>query len=324
MNMHPVELTHTIGFMVAPQFSMISLASAIEVLRLANHVTGREVFAWKVFSSDGGDIPASNGIQISADASFADAERVPEIIICTPMHVEKTILQALIARVRKLSAQGSTIGSVCSGTYVLARAGLLDGYRCAIHWEHYDAFREEFPEIAVTQNLFEVDRSRFTCAGGTAAADMMLTIVAQRLGTDVASAVTDELIHHRMREADERQRMELRARVGVAHPKLLTVISEMESRIEQPLTCAHLAKIVGLSPRQLERLFQRYLDATPTRYYLALRLQRARHLLRQTSMPILSVGLACGFVSASHFSKCYSEHFKRTPSEERKRMKVAA
>ena len=117
MNMHPVELTHTIGFMVAPQFSMISLASAIEVLRLANHVTGREVFAWKVFSSDGGDIPASNGIQISADASFADAERVPEIIICTPMHVEKTILQALIGRVRKLSAQGSTIGSVCSGTY---------------------------------------------------------------------------------------------------------------------------------------------------------------------------------------------------------------
>ncbi|MEO1197750.1 MAG: GlxA family transcriptional regulator [Pseudomonadota bacterium] len=321
---HPVETRHTIGFMLAPNFSMISVASAIEVLRLANHVTARDIFDWKVFSLDGADVPASNGIRISCDGPFSAAEPMPEIVLCTPLHVDRAYLQTMISRVRTLAARGAAVGSVCSGTYVLARAGLLDGYRCAIHWEHYDAFREEFPEIEVTQNLFEVDRNRFTCAGGTAAADMMLTKVTDRLGSEVAAAVTDELIHHRMRDADERQRMELRSRVGVAHPKLLSVIGEMENRIERPLTCSHLARLVHLSPRQLERLFQRYLNSTPTRYYLTLRLNRARHLLRQTSMPILSVGLACGFVSASHFSKCYSEHFKRTPSEERKKVIVAA
>ncbi len=324
MNMYPGDTRHTIGFMLAPDFSMISVASAIEVLRLANHVAAQDVFNWRVFSLDGSDVRASNGIMISADGPFSAAEPMPEVVVCTPLHVDKAYLQAMIGRVRKLASRGAAVGSVCSGTYVLARAGLLDGYRCAIHWEHYDAFREEYPEIEVTQNLFEVDRSRFTCAGGTAAADMMLTKVSQRLGGEVAAAVTDELIHHRMRDSDERQRMELRARVGVAHPKLLNVIAEMESRIERPLTCSHLARLVNLSPRQLERLFQRYLNTTPTRYYLTLRLNRARHLLRQTSMPILSVGLACGFVSASHFSKCYSEHFKRTPSEERKKVVVAA
>ena len=201
---------------------------------------------------------------------------------------------------------------------MLARAGLLNGHRCTIHWENFDSFREEFPDLAVTQELFEIDRTRFTCAGGTAAIDMMLSLISRQRGQDVASSVTDQLIHHRMRDAHERQRMELRARLGVAHPKLIQVVGEMERCIEQPLSCADLAEGVGLSTRQLERLFRKYLGQAPTRYYLGLRLERARHLLLQTTMPILSIGLACGFVSASHFSKCYSEHFSRTPSQERR------
>ena len=143
-------------------------------------------------------------------------------------------------------------------------------------------------------------------------------MIARHKGQEVAARVTDQLIHHRMRDAHERQRMELRARLGVAHPKLIGVVGEMERCIEQPLSCADLAAGVGLSTRQLERLFSRYIGQAPTRYYLGLRLERARHLLLQTSMPVLSVGLACGFVSASHFSKCYSEHFARTPSQERR------
>jgi AraC family transcriptional regulator, glycine betaine-responsive activator len=146
----------------------------------------------------------------------------------------------------------------------------------------------------------------------------MLHVIAARCDARVAALVTDELIHHRIREPNERQRMELRSRLGVAHPKLLAVAAEMERRLERPASCSQLAKAVSLSPRQLERLFQKYLDTTPTRHYLTVRLERARHLLLQTSLPILSVGIACGFVSASHFSKCYSEHFRRTPSEERK------
>lgn len=323
MNMRPdIGATHTVGFLLTPNFSMIAFTSAVEVLRLANYVTGTKSFAWRLYSPDGLPIAASNGIPLAVDGSYVDVGPMPEIIVCSGIDVQKYDHSVLISKLRKLAFYGVSIGAVCTGGYILAKAGLLEDHRCAIHWENFDSFREEFPQIEATQELFEIDRGRFTCAGGTAAIDMMLALVAAKKGAVIAALITDELIHHRMRDGHERQRMELRARLGVSHPKLLAVIAEMDKRLERPVSCAQLAKIVQLSPRQLERLFQRYLDTTPTRYYLELRLNRARQLLRQTSMPILSIGLACGFVSASHFSKCYSEHFNQTPSEERKSMRV--
>ena len=308
----------TLAFMMVPCFSMIAFASAVEPLRLANRALGRPVYRWRVLSADGQAVEASNGIKLPADGTYEDTAGISAAVVCAGVDVQTFETRDLIARLRALSSRGVPLGAVCTGPYVLARAGLLDGHRCTIHWENFDSFREEFPDLSVTEELFEVDRTRFTCAGGTAAIDMMLSVIARQRGQEVASSVTDQLIHHRMRDAHERQRMELRARLGVAHPKLIQVVGEMERCIEQPLSCADLADGVGLSTRQLERLFRKYLGQAPTRYYLGLRLDRARHLLLQTSMPILSIGLACGFVSASHFSKCYSEHFSRTPSQERR------
>jgi transcriptional regulator GlxA family with amidase domain len=202
---------------------------------------------------------------------------------------------------------------------VLAKAGLLDGYQSTIHWENHSGLVSEFPHLDVSQELFEIDRNRLTCAGGTAAVDMMLSVIMKDHGPDIASRVTDQLIHHRIREAGERQRMDLRARLGVAHPKLLSVVALMEKSIEEPLSCTELAEQAGFSTRQLERLFCKYLGHSPTKHYLSIRLEHARYLLQQTSMPILSVAMACGFVSASHFSKSYNEHFGRTPSTERRK-----
>jgi transcriptional regulator GlxA family with amidase domain len=309
--------THTIGFLLTPEFSMIAFTSSLEPLRLANRVSGQNLFAWRIYSPDGAPVMASNGVRVEVNGSFADVGPMPEIIVCAGVDVHRHDHTALMARLRRLSFYGVSLGAVCTGTYILAKAGLLDGFRCTIHWENYNAFREEFPEIEVTQELFEIDRNRFTCAGGTAAIDMMLSLISEKKGSEIAALVTDELIHHRMREANERQRMELRARLGVANTKILTVAELMERHLEEPLSCSALAKRAGLSPRQLERLFRKYVGETPTRYYLGLRLDRARQLLLQTSMPILAVGLACGFVSASHFSSSYSQYFGRTPSEER-------
>ena len=308
----------TLAFMMVPCFSMIAFASAIEPLRLANRALDRRAYAWKILSADGRPAEASNGIALPADGTYDDLTGVSVAVVCAGVDVQTFDTRDLIAKLRNLSSRGIPLGAICTGPYVQARAGLLNGHRCTIHWENFDSFREEFPDLAVTQELFEIDRTRFTCAGGTAAIDMMLSLISRQRGQDVASSVTDQLIHHRMRDAHERQRMELRARLGVAHPKLIQVVGEMERCIEQPLSCADLAEGVGLSTRQLERLFRKYLGQAPTRYYLGLRLERARHLLLQTTMPILSIGLACGFVSASHFSKCYSEHFSRTPSQERR------
>ncbi len=297
---------------------MIAFASALEPLRLANRAMNTRVYRWRVLTGDGQPVTASNGIPVAADGSYGDTAGASAAIVCSGVDVQSFDHRDMTAKLRALATRGIPLGALCTGSYVLARAGLLDGHRCTIHWENFNSFREEFPDLSVTQELFEIDRARFTCAGGTAAIDMMLSVIAQQKGQDIAAQVTDQLIHHRMRDAHERQRMELRARLGVAHPKLIGVVAAMERRIEQPLSCADLAEGVGLSTRQLERLFRRYIGQAPTRYYLGLRLERARHLLLQTSMPVLSIGLACGFVSASHFSKCYSEHFHRTPSQERR------
>jgi AraC family transcriptional regulator, glycine betaine-responsive activator len=309
--------TVTLGLILIHEFSMIAFTSLVEPLRLANYVCGQRLYDWRLYSIDGAPVQASNGMRIEVNGSIADIGPMPNVVVCAGVDVQKQELGGLIAKLRRLAFYGVPLGAVCTGAHILAKANLLDGHRCTIHWENQQAFREEFPDLEVTDELYEIDRSRFTCAGGTAAIDMTLTMIAKRHGQEIATAVTDELIHHRVRAPNERQRMELRSRLGVANPKVLAIVAMMEKTLEEPLSCTELAEEAELSPRQLERLFQRYLGETPTRYYLGLRLERARTLLMQTSLPILSVGLACGFVSASHFSKCYHEHFGRTPSEER-------
>lgn len=312
------EALHRIGFFLVPDFSFIAFSSAVEPLRLANKVANSELYGWKCYSFDGEPVAASNGVVVQVDGSYADVEVLPTVIVCGGWDIHTQHNPKLVSQLRRLSSHGASLGAVCTGSRVLAKAGLLDGYRCTIHWENIDGFAEEFPDIDVTDELFEIDRNRFTCAGGTAALDMMLYIIAQQYGHDTAALTADLLIHHRIRDGHEHQRMALRSRLGVSHPKLLAVISHMEETLEEPVSCAQLARNVGLSTRQLERLFRKYLNYAPTRYYLELRLSRSRFLLLQTSMPILDVALACGFVSASHFSKCYREYFNRTPSEERR------
>lgn len=311
-------VTRRIGFVLVPQFSMIAYASAIEALRHANYVSDRAIYKYETFSIDGQPVVASNGVVLQAECSVKDVEKLDIVFVCSGLDVQKNSDLGVVKHLRRLATHGSHVGAICTGAFILAQAGLLDGYRCTIHWENLSSFGEQFPEIEVIAELYEVDRTRYTCAGGTAALDLMLHLITNHAGHEVAAAVADQLIHHRIREGSEGQRMALRARLGVSHPKLLSVISSMEENLEYPVNCSELAQTVGLSTRQLERLFRKYLDQAPTRYYLKLRLDRARYLLLQTSMPILDVALACGFVSASHFSKCYREYFKRTPSEERR------
>ncbi|MGI9476334.1 MAG: GlxA family transcriptional regulator [Hyphomicrobiaceae bacterium] len=307
-----------IGFFLVPSFSLIAFTSAIETLRAANHCAEQELFRWSLFSPDGQPVTASNGVRVSADGTYRDADKLAAFVVCAGVDVQHHDHRDLIATVRRLSSFGSGVGAVCTGTYVLAKAGLIDNHRCTIHWENLASLVQDFPDLDVSQDLFEIDRNRFTSAGGTAATDMMLSILASDYNPDLAAHATDLLVYHRIREGTERQRMDLRNRLGVSHPKLLAVIQRMEETVENPMTCAELARQAGVSSRQLERLFSKYLGHSPTRHYLSVRLERARFLLLQTSMPILSVAMACGFVSASHFSKSYSEHFGCTPSTERR------
>ncbi|MGB0410971.1 MAG: GlxA family transcriptional regulator [Pikeienuella sp.] len=304
-------------FLLVERFSMIAFASAIEPLRVANRMAQSRLFSWRIVTPDGGPVTCSNGTRIMADGGMDEVDKDSMIMLCSGLDVGKTATGPVMSWLRKQSRRGVALGALCTGTFVLAKAGLLDNHRCTIHWENRESFREDFPEIELTNHIFERDGARWTCSGGTASADMMLHAINEMHGRDLTSLVVDQLVLTPIRSDDDEQRLSVPARVGVRHPKLTNVIHMMEENIEEPISPSDLAKDVGMSTRQLERLFRRYLNRSPKRYYMGLRLQRARNLLLQTDMTVINVALACGFTSPSHFSKCYRNHFGRTPYRER-------
>ena len=233
------------------------------------------------------------------------------------LKVKQAITRPVLTWLRREARRGLPVGALCTGAQVIAEAGLLDGRRCTIHWENRDSFEEDFPEIELTQNIYVIDRDRYTAAGGAAATDLMLKLIALKHGAELANLVADQMIHTAIRSDKDEQRLSIPTRIGVRHPKLATVIHRMEAAIEDPVSPMTLAQDVGMSTRQLERLFRRYLNRSPKRYYMELRLAKARNLLMQTDMSVIEVALACGFASPSHFSKCYRALYKTTPYRER-------
>jgi AraC family transcriptional regulator, glycine betaine-responsive activator len=313
----PSTLPQSIALVLVPEFTMMPVTSAIEPLRLANRLADKQLYKWTLHSADGQPVAASNGILTMVNG---DLEAVPQdaaIILCGGLNIQHHTDKRLLSWLRKTSRRGVDMGAVCTGAHVLAEAGLLDGYKCTIHWENLPGFTEAFPDIDITGGLFEIDEDRFTSAGGTTALDMMLSLITSQHGPDMAAQVAETVLHSPIRHHSENQRLSLPARIGARHPKLVAIIERMEENLEDPLSPSLLAKQAGLSTRQLERLFRRYLDRSPKRYYLELRLKKARSLLLQTDMSVINVALACGFSSPSHFSKCYRAFYGRTPYRER-------
>ncbi len=234
------------------------------------------------------------------------------------MNVREAVSPALLTALRRLADRRVPLGALCTGGYALARAGLLDNFSATIHWENLSALREEFPRVRISDQLFTIDRDRFTCSGGTAPLDLMLNLIQLKLGPRISQLVSEQFIVERVRNDTDRQYVPLRAQIGVSHRGLIRVAQLMEENIEKPLSLEKIAKSTGLSRRQIERLFKRDLRCVPKRYYLEMRLRRARELLLQTAMPIMDITTACGFQSPPHFSKCYRALFGYPPSAERK------
>ncbi len=311
------ELPQIVALILIPEFTMMPVTSVIEPLRIANRLSEKTLYRWTIHSVDGLPVAASSNILTMASGDLETVSPDATVVVCAGLSVQQHTDKRLLAWLRKTARRGAVIGAVCTGAHVLAEAGLLDGYRCTIHWENLPGFTEAFPDINVTGGLFEIDEDRFTSAGGTTAIDMMLTMIASQHGPDLAAAVAEGILHSPIRHHSENQRMSLPARIGARHPKLVSIIEKMEENLEDPLSPSLLAKQADLSTRQLERLFRRYLDRSPKRYYLELRLKKARSLLLQTDLSVINVALACGFSSPSHFSKCYRAFYGRTPYRER-------
>ncbi len=313
----PASETERFAFLLMNDFTLLAFASAVEPLRLANYVVGREVYRWTTVAEDPDQAISSGGVHIVADSGLCELERGTTVIVVGGANIKAFITKPILTWLRRESRKGLRMGAVCAGAQVLATAGLLEGRRATIHWDNRDSFAEEHPETDLSMNVYVLDGNRITSAGGTAPSDLMLKLIAEGHGAEVANAVADQMIHTSIRTDKDEQRLSIPTRIGVRHPKLSTVIRMMEENIEEPVSPSILAADVGMSTRQLERLFRRYLNRSPKRYYMELRLNRARNLLMQTDMSVINVALACGFASPSHFSKCYRAHFGTTPYRER-------
>lgn len=310
--------TRVFAFGMVEQFSLMSEVAAIDTLRVANRLLGREAYGWRLLSLDGGPVTASNRITIEPDGGFERAIGTDIFFICAGLVPLPSPASAYHAALQRIAREGVALGGLSTGTFLLAAAGLLDGYRCTVHWENRPAFMEKFPGIDCTTKVYEIDRDRYTTSGGAASVDLMLQIIATDHGQQLVAAIANQLQHDRIRPADEDQRFGAQSYLHPLPSKLKHAIDVMANHLEAPFATATIAYRTGMSARQLERLFQRYLKVTPARYYMRLRLERARDLLLHTNVPVLDVAVATGFTSSSYFSQCYRQAFGQTPSATRR------
>lgn len=317
LKLSPPARPHHFVFVLMERFTLLCLASALDALRLANRMSGQTLYSWSMTGPDGETATCSAGSSFLLDGALPVLGRDERLVLVAGVDVARATTPKLKSWLKREARRGGPIAALDTAAWTLAACGLLDGKRATIHWENQDGFAEDFPDVELTRSIFTLDGRMITAAGGTATIDLILHLIARDFGEDLAARVADQMVYSSIRTGQDTQRLSIPTRIGVRHPRLAQVIREMESAIEEPVSPATLAADVGMSTRQLERLFRRYLDRSPKRYYMELRLARARNLLMQTDMSIINVALACGFTSPSHFSKCYRAHYNTTPYRER-------
>ena len=313
-----------VGFLLLDQFTMIAFASALEVLRMANYLSGKSHYAWTVLTPGGRPVPASNGLALSEATTYEEAGPLDLVLVCGGTNVQQFVDEAVLRLLRRIARDGIVLGGLCTGTFSLVKAGLLDGYTCTIHWENMAGLREAHRRVEFVEELFVIDRDRITCTGGIAPIDMMLSLVRARFGKTLVAEISDQFILERVRDAQDCQHIPLAARIGFSRKALVEIASLMEANLEEPLSAEELARLAGLSLRHVQRMFHEALGMTPTAYYLRLRLRRARELLMQSKMSITEVAVSCGFKSTCHFSKSYRSVFGCTPRSARQSSAHAA
>ncbi len=307
-----------VAVILVPGFALMSFASVIEPVRGANRLSGRDLYRWRLYAPEGGMVESNSGITVAAaPVTELEQESFDIVVVCAASHAEQRRYRAVEELLRRLARHNVALAAVSTGSFVLARAGLLADRRCTVHWDYADSFAEAFPDIQLCNDLFVVDGSVLTCAGATAALDMMLQLIGAHNGQELARQISGQFLHGGIRAAADDQRRMLLG-MGVTNSVVQKAVSLMEAAIEEPLALTELTRGTGVSQRQLERLCKRYLGATPAQYYVQLRLERARRMLRQTDLSVAEVAIACGFVSLSHFAKVYRRHYGCSPREDRK------
>lgn len=307
-----------IVFALVEDFTHMAFACAVDPLRIANLISGETLYHWSYASLDGETAKSSDNTRFDVQHRFDALPECDRVFVLSGIGMQSKDHSVLLRALRrKARLTNTSIGALCSGSWVLAIGGFLNGRDASIHWEFHDSFMEKFPEVNLLRNVFVADAKHPTASGGTATADLMLHLIAQDHGRDLSVAVADQMVYNAVREATAAQKVSLQSRNGMRNPHMAAAIARMEQHLEDPISPAVIAAELGISVRQLERLFGKYLNSSPKKYYMEMRLERARHLLVQTEMSIIDVALSCGFESPGHFSRVYRTAFGCTPMMQR-------
>ena len=302
-----------VAFVLLPKFTMLAFSSAIEPMRMANQLAQQVLFRWTVLSDDGLPVACSNGVPVVVDGPWAEAKPEGIVLVVSGVEPEGKASVALGDWLRGLWRRGRTVGGLCTGAYALAQAGILKGRRFTMHWDNITAFAENHGDLQPARQVFCIDDRVMTCAGGIAAADLMLKLINDRFGAELGQEVMNMCLLTQRRDEADSQTASLATRLGTRHDKLLQAAAWLEAHIEEELDLDGCAAELKLSRRQIERLFSRYLGITPVRYMNDLRLARGRALLAETDMKVTDVAVACGYASTSHFSKSFRKKYGVSP-----------
>jgi transcriptional regulator GlxA family with amidase domain len=309
--------TQTLAVLLVEGFALMSYASIIEPYRAANALAERQLYRWLHVSIDGRPVRASNGTVIAPDQGLKEKLVCDTLFVIAGGNPAGFSDAKTLTWLRRQAARNITLAGVSGGPFILAKAGLLNDHRMTIHWDHWPAFVEAFPLLQVESSLYVIDRKRVTCAGGIAGLDLTVELIEREQGHALASQVSEWLIGAKPRAAEAPQRQSLRDRYGINDDRLLRVLAEMEVAVEDTRSRDALARVAGLSVRQLERLFVNLLGRTLHQTYLDIRLKQSDQLLLKTGLSITAIALSCGFRSSSHFSRVYHEAFHQAPRTRR-------
>jgi transcriptional regulator GlxA family with amidase domain len=297
-------------------YPIIPFSCVVDSLRAANRLSDKSLFRWEYYAPDAEPVAASCGITVPTQP-LNTARDLETLIIVAPNTAQNFDHAATFKFLQALDRQKVNLGSASSGSFILARAGLLDNSRCTIHWENIPVFKELYPQLDVAFTLYEIGDRRMTCSGGIAALDMMLKLIENQYGRKLAQQISQQFQHDRIRTEIDSQQMADRMDLAMNAPRLIDVINLMENNIEVPLSLPAIADKCKLSLRQIERLFHKYRDLTPSQYYLSLRLMHAKQLLLNTNSSVIDISIATGFETQSYFTACYRKHFGSSPRNHR-------
>ncbi len=305
-------------FLLLPKLTMLAFASAIEVLRVANQITNKELYRWFLLTEDGAPVSCSNGIELTPNSGLKNLNRGAMTFVCSGIEPNQTSSPNILAWIRRQRAFGCNFGGICTGAFALAKTGALKGKRFTLHWENLPSFSEHFYDLEPTNNLYEIDGSLMTCGGGSAATDMMLQMIEMDHGKDLAVIVSDMCIHFRSNNRKAPQKSAYSVALSSRNQHLISAMQLMDQSIEAPLNVADIADQVNLSRRQLERLFKKYVGVSPVEYFIQLRISRAHALLNETDMNLAQIAAATGFTSTANFTLRFKKRFGQSPSAFRK------